>query len=351
MVRRRAARKKSRPDFSGWRPVFKRGGGIMPDGKKKRTIKRMTWFRIIENVILAAAFLGVAYLLYDYIFTTSIVISILKGVALLAVLAAAECMILACGGIDLSVANLSLLSSAITFYLVEKNAAGAPLGIIAGIAVAGLIGLVNGILIARVKVQPLVATLATGLFAYGISGAITNNIVLFDTCKGVDLIKSVTLSVIPVSFIFAVVIVILCYLTFKVTVIGRQVFAVGGSEKSAKLSGLNTDRIKLLAYTGAGFLAGVGGIMVLADSAQAARFFGAGAEIEVVFAAILGGVSLYSGPKIFVRAFVGAAIIAVINRILYGLFVFNYMRAIIIGILVVLALVLRKNIFKSQAEN
>lgn len=323
----------------------------MPEGKKRRPIKRMTWFQIIENVILAAVFLAVAYLLYDYIFTTSIMISILKGTALLSVLAVAECMVLACGGIDLSVANFSLLSSAVAFYLVEKNIAAAPIAILAGILVAGLLGMVNGVLVAKTQVQPMVATLATSLFAYGISGAITNNVVLFDTCKGVDFIKSVTLSVIPVSFIFAVVIAFLCYLLFHFTVIGRQVFAVGGSEKSAKLSGLNTDRIKLLTYTGAGILAGIGGIMVLADSAQAARFFGAGAEIEVIFAAILGGVSLYSGPKIFFRAFIGAAIIAIINRILYGLFVFNYMRAIIIGVLVVLTLVMRKNMFKSQPVN
>ena len=233
----------------------------------------------------------------------------------------------------------------------KKNIAAAPIAILAGILVAGLLGMVNGVLVAKTQVQPLVATLATGLFAYGISGAITNNIVLFDTCKGVDFIKSVTLGVIPVSFIFAVVIACLCYLLFHFTVIGRQVFAVGGSEKSAKLSGLNTDRIKLLTYTGAGLLAGIGGIMVLADSAQAARFFGAGAEIEVIFAAILGGVSLYSGPKIFFRAFIGAAIIAIVNRILYGLFVFNYMRAIIMGVLVILTLVTRKNMFKSQPVN
>ncbi len=323
----------------------------MPDGKKRWTIKRMTWFQIIENVLLAAVFLVAAYLLYDYIFTTSIMISILKGVALLAILAAAESMVLACGGIDLSVANFSLLSSAIAFYLVEKNAAGAPFAILAGIVAATGLGLVNGVLVAKTRVQPMVATLATGLFANGVSGAITNNIVLFDTCKGIGFIKSVTITVIPISFILALVIICLCYLLFKVTVIGRQVFAVGGSEKSAKLSGLNTDLIKLLTYMGAGFLAGIGGIMVLADSAQAARFFGAGAEIEVIFAAILGGVSLYSGPKIFMRAFAGAAIITVINRILYGLFVFNYMRAIIVGILVVIVLVLRKNMFKSQAVN
>lgn len=323
----------------------------MPDGKKRQAIKRITRYQIIENVILAAIFFAVAYLLYDYIFTTSIIISILKGIALLAVLAIAECLILACGGIDLSVANFSLLSSAIMFYLIEKSIFSAPFAIITGILTAGGLGFVNGLLVSKVKLQPLVATMATGLFAYGVSGAITNNIVLFDTAKGIDFVKSVVLSVIPVSFIFAVIILVICVVLFRVTVISRQVFAVGGSERSAKLSGLNTDRIKLLTYTGAGFLAGIGGIMVLADSAQAARFFGAGAELEILFAAILGGVSLYSGPRIFLRAFAGAAIIAIINRILYGLFVFNFMRAIIMGVLVIGVLVFRKNMFKNQALN
>lgn len=323
----------------------------MPDKRKRQLFKRITLYQIIENVIIAAIFLVVAYLLYDYLFTTSIIISILKGVALISILAIAESMVLACGGIDLSVANFSLLSSAIMFYLVEKNIAKAPLAILIGILIAGGLGLLNGTLVSKAKVQPVIATMATGLFAYGVSGAITNNIVLFDTAQGVDFIKSVIFTVIPVSFLFAVLITIICFILFKVTVIGRQVFAVGGSERSAKLSGLNTDRIKLLTYTATGFIAGIGGIMVLADSAQAARFFGAGAELEILFAALLGGVSLYSGPKIFLRAFAGAAMIAVINRILYGLFVFNFMRAIIIGLLIVGVLVVRKNIFKGQATN
>ena len=323
----------------------------MPDNKKRLAIKRITRYQIIENVILAVIFLVVAYLLYDYIFTTSIIISILKGAALLSVLAIAESMILACGGIDLSVANFSLLSSALAFYLIEKHIVGAPLAIAAGILAAGGLGFINGVLVSKSRVQPVVATMATGLFAYGVSSAITNNIVLFDTSEGVGFIKSVTLGVIPVSFLFAVFIAVTCYILFKVTVISRQVFAVGGSERSAKLSGLNTDRIKLLTYTGAGFLAGLGGLMVLADSAQAARFFGAGAELEILFAAILGGVSLYSGPKIFLRAFAGATMIAVINRILYGLFVFNYIRAIIIGLLVIGVLIVRRNMFKGQAPN
>jgi ribose/xylose/arabinose/galactoside ABC-type transport system permease subunit len=81
---------------------------------------------------------------------------------------------------------------------------------------------------------------------------------------------------------------------------------------------------------------------------MSARFFSGSAELEIIFAAILGGISLYSGAKIFFRTCIGAGIIAVINRLIYGLFVFNYMRAIIVGLLFLIVIALRKNMFKGE---
>ena len=153
---------------------------------------------------------------------------------------------------------------------------------------------------------------------------------------------------IPTSLIIALFIMLCCYLLFRYTVAGRQVFAVGGSERSAQLSGLNIDRIKIFAYTGAGFLAGLGSLMVLADSAIAARFYGGGADVQILLAAIIGGVSLYSGAKMFFRVCVGAGIIAVLNRLIYGLFVFNYMSAIIIASILLILIAVRKSIFKRE---
>lgn len=302
---------------------------------------------IAGNVFLFAVFLTVAYLINNYFFTYQVIVSVLKGAALISILAIAESLVLALGGLDLSIAGTSLLSSTMIFYLVETGATGMLAAVIIGIAAACAVGLINGVFVAKLGIQPVIVTLGTMLFTHGAAGAITNNISIFDTRPEFVFFKS-TLSFVPVSLIGALLVMGVCYFVFRFTIAGRQIFAVGGSEKSAKLSGLNVGRIKIYTYFAAGLIAGVGGLAVLADSAMSARFFKGGAELEIVFASIIGGVSLYSGPKIFFKACIGAGIIAAVNRLLYGLFVFNYMSSIIVGLIFLITIALKKNMFKGE---
>lgn len=314
----------------------------MDKGKKKTR----SCYKIAKNILIVAVLLIGAYLINNYFYTYPVIVSVLKGAALLSILAMAESIVLATGGIDLSIASVSLLSSSIIFYLVETQTMGVFPAILVSLAAGAGIGLINGVFISKIGLLPIITTMGTSLLARGIAGAISNNIVIFDTREEFNIFKSVSAFVIPTSLIIALFIMICCYLLFRYTIAGRQVFAVGGSERSAKLSGLNVNRIKIYTYTSAGFLAALGSLMVLADSALAARFFGAGADVEILFAAIIGGVSLYSGARIFFRICMGASIIAVLNRLIYGLFVFNYMRDIIIAVLFLIVIAYRKNIFK-----
>lgn len=303
--------------------------------------------RIAGSVFLLAVFLACAYLFNNYFFTYPVIVSVLKGAALICILSVAESMALAVGGIDFSLASIGLLSSTIVFYFVETSAMGVVPAVILSLLAGLAVGFINGIFISKLELQPIIVTLGTALFTRGISGAITNNISIFDTRPEFAFFKS-TISFIPTSLIIAIIIMLACYVLFKFTTIGRQVFAVGGSERSAQLSGLNVGRIRIYTYTAAGFIAGISGLAVLGDSTMSARFFSAGAELEIIFAAVLGGVSLYSGAKIFFRICVGAGVIAVVNRLIYGLFVFNYMRAIIVGLLFLLVIALTKNMFKGK---
>ncbi len=304
-------------------------------------------FRIAGNAFLLAVFLAGAYLINNYFFTYPVIVSVLKGVALISVLAMAESLVLASGGLDFSIAGISLLSSTIVFYFVETGTAGVFPAALIGLAAACAVGLINGVFVAKLGIQPLIVTLGTSLLTYGAAGAITNNISIFDTAPEFDVFKT-TISFIPVSLIVALLVMGVCYAVFRFTVAGRQIFAVGGSEKSAKLSGLNVDMIKIYTYTAAGLISGIAGLLVLADSTMSARFFSGGAELAIIFAAILGGVSLYSGARIFIKTFVGAGVIAVIYRLIYGLFVFNYMRAVIVGLLFLIVLAIKKNMFKGE---
>ncbi len=313
--------------------------------------KTRSIFKIVGNtVIILALFIG-AYMINNYFFTYPVIVSVLKSAALVSILAMAECIVLATGGIDLSIVSVSLLSSSTIFFLVETQTMGLIPAVLTGIMLGSLLGLVNGIFISKLEIMPIITTMGTGLLARGISGAITNNIIIFDTRPEFDFFKSVSFFVIPTSLILALFIMAGCYLLFRYTVVGRHVFAVGGSERSAQLSGLNIHRIKIYAYTGAGFMAGLGSLMVLADSAIAARFYDGGADVEILLAAIIGGVSLYSGAKMFFRVCIGAGIIAVLTRLIYGLFVFNSIRAIIIAVILLILIAIGKSIFKRENKD
>ena len=138
-------------------------------------------FRIAECVLFVAVFFTCVYLINNYFFTYDVLVNVLRGTALIAVLAMAQSIALAVGGIDLSLASISLLSSSIMFFLIETQTTGVVAAITAGIAAGGLMGLINGVFISRIGIQPVLATMATALFARGVSGAISGNIVIFDT--------------------------------------------------------------------------------------------------------------------------------------------------------------------------
>ena len=202
---------------------------------ESKDIKKL---KVLENIILLVVFLFIAYSLDNYFFTIPVIVSVLKGTALISVLAMAESIVLAAGGIDLSIASIGLLSSSIMFFFVEAELTGVVPAIIVSIIAGGCIGLINGIFVSKLRINPIIVTMSTALFARGVSGSISNNIAIFNTKPEFAFFKSVYFSIIPVSCIFTLGIMVFCYLIFRFTVVGRQIFAVGGSEESSRLCGL-----------------------------------------------------------------------------------------------------------------
>lgn len=301
-------------------------------------------YKIAGSVFTAALFVLTVYLINNHFFTYSVILSVMEGTALISILAIAESMAIAVGGIDFSIAGICLLSATTMFYLVETGTCGVFIAVFCGLAISLAMGVINALLVVKAKVQPVVATFGTSLLVRGIAGAATGNITIFDTRPEFDFIKQ-TFFYIPVSLLVATLIMVGCYIVFRSTAAGRLVFAVGGSEWTARRSGLDVDKIKFYTYAAAGFIAGTGGLAVLADSTMSARFFGGSAELELLFATVIGGASYYSGAKIFFQVCIGAAVLAVLNRLIYGIFVFNYMLAVIIGLLFVIVVALRGNVF------
>jgi ribose transport system permease protein len=244
-----------------------------------------------------------------------------KGV-LLALVAVAQTFVVLTAGIDLSLGSTFILANCLASTIALGSPMATALGV-AGVLGAGLAcGFVNGLLVIVGRLQPIVATIATGAIYFGLA------LVLRPDPGGDvngDLADALTGQLpggVPTSAVALLVLMLLIWVPFRSSVLGRAVYAVGSSEASAYMSGVPIRRAKLLAYTLAGFFAACGGLMLtfFTSSGEASATNASTYTLNSIAAVVIGGVSLFGGSGTAVGAIFGAFIFRTINDLL---FVFN----------------------------
>jgi galactofuranose transport system permease protein len=230
-------------------------------------------------------------------------------------------LVIATGGIDLSVGALMAIAGAMSpkiftgvFFPVPNIYIGIALGIVIPILIAGAFGLFNGWLINRFSIQPIIATLILFIAGRGIAQVSTNgDLQVFKVPEFQAIAIGRVLGVpFQVWIMFAVVAV--AALVLKRTVFGRQVLAVGGNEEAARLSGVPVKRIKLVVYAVSGFCSGIAGLIVIAmNSAADANLIGMGMELDAIAATAVGGTLLTGGRASITGTLLGALIIQLVR--------------------------------------
>ncbi len=266
--------------------------------------------------------------------------TVLAQTVIVAIGAIGMTIIIISGGIDLSVGSAIALTGVITALGIN---AGWPttlaLGI--GILVGGMVGMVNGVAITRLRVVPFIATLgmlgvARGV-AKGLAGSQTVNVP--DTWAN-DLLLTVPkhqwLLVAPGVWI-ATVLAIVAAVMLRRTVFGRRVFALGSNEAAARACGIATDRLKIYIYALAGLLFGLAGVMQMSRLRQGDPTVAAGLELDIIAAVVIGGGSLSGGEGSILGAMIGALIMAFLRNGCQQVGWPNYIQEIIIGALIVFA--------------
>jgi ribose transport system permease protein len=217
---------------------------------------------------------------------------------------------------------------------IEVTASGA---ICAGLAVGAVMGWFNGIAITRFKLPPFVATLGMLSIARGLTMLWTGGFPITRLGDSFDFIGSGHVVGVPMPvWISAAVVVVFVVLT-KRTRFGRHVYAVGGNERAAVLSGLSVNRIKLIVYTIGGALAGVAGILVTARLDSATPNAGMSYELDSIAAVVIGGTSLSGGRGTIVGTVLGCLIIGVLNNGLVLLEVSPFWQQVIKGLVILIA--------------
>ena len=273
---------------------------------------------MLSNAIyfVAVAFILVMSFVSDRFLTGKNIVNLFAQSTVLMALCVGMALTMLTRGIDMSLGSLLFLCAAVMQYCGKKLGWGAPAMCLTGLAVGTLVGILNGVIAAKLHVYPLLTTLATMYACRGLGLMITGGGTgLMPMSWGK--LTSYKILGIPSQVYIVIAIALLFQLFLRETGFGRKVFAVGDSEKTAIEKGVNITAVKIFVYAASGFMAGVAGIISSSQVVSVPSNLGTNQETLAIIAAVLGGTSLFGGKgSTFPCALIGALIMSCISNAL-----------------------------------
>lgn len=265
--------------------------------------------------------------------------NILEQVAILTIIAAAQTVVMVVGDFDLSVGTNATLSGATAAALMVG---GAPVwvAVLVALAVGTLVGLANGILVAYMKLSAFVATLATMTTVGGLAFIVTDGTTLYGMPEDFFWIGQSRPLGLPMPVVFAIVLALIVWLVLRFTTQGRRWYAVGGSAEVARLSGIDVRLGRCLAFTVAGLLSAIGGVILVSRLGSASGTSANNYMMLAVAAVFLGMTLLRSGQANVGGTLVGVGIIGVMSNGLNILGVNTYVQQVLTGLIIIAAVTL-----------
>lgn len=241
------------------------------------------------------------------------------------------------GAIDISQYSVATLAGMVAGIMMS-NDVNVFIVVVVALMVGIICGVVNGLLIAVLKISAIIATLGTMQIFRGIAYLTTNGSTVMIANPTYALIgRGFIFNAIPIALLIMIIAFVLAHLILKYTKFGRYVFAVGGNESASYLTGINITKVKMKALIISGFCAAVGGIIITSQVGAAIPTTGIGMEMGVLSAVILGGLSLAGGKGKISGTFIGILILATIQNGLTLLSVRTFYQMIINGFVLILA--------------
>jgi ribose transport system permease protein len=293
-----------------------------------------------RNIRTLLAYLAFVILIGMYIgllphFTTAQAVSIANQGMTLTLAALGQTLVILTGGVDLSIGPLISLTNSLAATLMSDNPTVTVLVILLVLAVGALCGLLNGLIVAYGRLQPIVVTLATSSIFTGCALFIRPNPGGYVPEWFTNALTS-SIGPVPSSLILLAVLVVL-WLLFRRTRLGVTIYAVGSNEGAAYMSGIAVTRSKLAAYTLAGLASAVAGLFFTAHTATGSALTGGVFTLNSVAAVVLGGASLSGGSGSFIGTIAGAYVVAVIISVLFFLGVSPFYQSVFQGGILLLA--------------
>jgi len=265
--------------------------------------------------------------------------AVLLGASFDSIIAIGMTLLLISGGFDLSVGSVFGFAGVIS-GIALVHGANVVFSILIGLLAGAFIGFINGIIIARIKVNALITTLAMMSIIRGLIFVITKGLGVPNLTDAFDRVAQTRIYGIQTPIIVMAVSLVLADVFFRKSIFFRQYFFIGGNEESARLSGIRVERLQILAYVISGAMAALSGILTASRMAGALPLSGTGTELRVITACIIGGCSLAGGEGSVLGSFLGVMLMALVTNAFNLLGVSIYWQRAIYGTILLLAVLI-----------
>ena len=305
----------------------------------KNTMKYMSE---LTTVIALIILMAVITIINSNFLTANNLLNLLLQVTSNALIAFGMTFVILTGGIDLSVGSILALSSARTAGLLGS---GMPvtLAILISLILGCILGMMNGLLISYGKLAPFIVTLATMTIFRGATLVYTNGNPITKGLSDTFLFQFLGQGYIvgiPFPVIIMFIVFIVLYVLLHKTAFGKSVYAIGGNEKAAYISGVKLNKVKIIIYSISGIMASISGLIITSRLSSAQPTAGASYEMDAIAAVVLGGTSLSGGKGRILGTLIGALIIGVLNNGLNIIGVSAFWQQVVKGVVILIAVLI-----------
>lgn len=274
--------------------------------------------------------------------TSQNILTVLQQMSVYGISAVGLAFVLICGGNDLSIgANITFSSIMAALFMTSIfPEGGAVVGVLAALATGCVVGLVNGVMVAKIGVNPFMMTLIMSMLLEGLSIILTNATAIGGLPTAYVAIGSIELAYLPLPLWILILFYVFGQFVLKKTVAGRKIYASGSNKKTAQLVGIKTDKMLIGTYIFCGMCASVAGIILSARLAAATPASGTSLMLDVMSAALIGGCSLFGGKGSVLGAAAGVLLLSLVSNGLNLIGVSYNTTLVIKGVIILLAVIL-----------
>ena len=318
----------------------------------KGQANRLLW--PIVGLVLLFAFNGIygegffrLEIMNGYLYGTTI--DIINQGSKVMLLAIGMTLVIATGGIDLSVGSIMAVSGSIGALLVNESDYSFALIILIALVVTTFIGLINGVLISYIGLQPFVSTLIMMVTARGVALLITNGFIYTFEHEQFVFLGNGHFLMLPFTLTIVLIVTVITMFITRKTAVGVFIESVGDNEKASRFAGINTRRVKVLVYGFSGFCAGIAGLVATsnikaADTIKLGEFM----ELDAIFAVVVGGTSLTGGKFSIIGSLIGALLIQTLTTTMYFLGVPPEITTVPKAVVIILVCLLQSEEFRKM---